>query len=77
MEDAKTIVNTMSKYKNAFVDIMMHEELHLGGYNENPFINGLVTFFAFVGLGILPCIKLFIIVVVPYLISFIFYTKPE
>lgn len=48
----------MSKYKNAFVDIMMHEELHLGGYNENPFINGLVTFFAFVGLGILPCFKL-------------------
>ncbi|KAM3141855.1 hypothetical protein pb186bvf_005941 [Paramecium bursaria] len=69
LEDAKTIVNTMSKYKNAFVDIMMHEELHLGGYNENPFINGLVTFFAFVGLGILP--------LVPYLISFIFYTKTE
>ena len=48
----------MSKYKDAFVDIMMHEELHLGGYNENPCINGVVTFFAFVFLGILPCKKL-------------------
>lgn len=54
-EDAKKIINTISKYKDAWVSIMMVEELELGGAEENPFKNALVTFVAFVLFGLVPC----------------------
>ncbi|OQS03203.1 hypothetical protein THRCLA_04498 [Thraustotheca clavata] len=55
-EDANLVVNTLSKYKEAFVDIMMVEELHLMPVDddENPFMGGLVTFGSFVLFGSVP-----------------------
>jgi len=44
----------MSKYKEAWVNIMMIEELELGGSEENPIKNALVTFVAFILFGLVP-----------------------
>jgi VIT1/CCC1 family predicted Fe2+/Mn2+ transporter len=40
--------------KQAFVNIMMLEELGLVVDDSNPMINGLITFIAFVVMGFLP-----------------------
>lgn len=53
-EDAEKIMNIISKHKDAFVDIMMLEELELGGAEENPVKNAIVTFVAFVLFGLVP-----------------------
>ncbi|RHY90972.1 hypothetical protein DYB26_009368, partial [Aphanomyces astaci] len=55
-EDAKLVVNTLAKYKEAFIDIMMVEELNLMPVDEddNPVIGGLVTFGSFVLFGAVP-----------------------
>lgn len=53
-EDAEKIMNIISKHKDAFIDIMMLEELELGGAEENPFMNALVTFIAFILFGLVP-----------------------
>jgi hypothetical protein len=60
IDDAIKITETLSKYKSAWVDVMMVEELGLSSEDENPIKNGLVTFLAFVLFGIVPC-RLFII----------------
>ena len=47
-EDATIIIETMSKYEDIFVDVMMVEELGLmPPEEESSFMNGLVTFVAF------------------------------
>ncbi|KDO25654.1 hypothetical protein SPRG_08953 [Saprolegnia parasitica CBS 223.65] len=58
-EDAKIVVDTLSKYKEAFVDIMMVEELKLMPVDddENPFIGGLITFGSFVLFGAVPLLS--------------------
>ncbi len=62
-EDAKIIIDTMAKYENIFVDVMMVEELGLmpPDEEESSFMNGLVTFIAFSLFGFVPLI--------PYLIG--------
>jgi len=54
--DARTIVTTMAKYKDSFVDMMMVEELGLlpPEHGIAPWKNGLVTFTAFVVFGAIP-----------------------
>lgn len=47
-------MNIISRHKDAFIDIMMLEELELGGAEENPFMNALVTFLAFILFGLVP-----------------------
>lgn len=59
-KDAQIIINTISKYKEAFVSIMMIEELELGGAEESPLKNALVTFVAFILFGLVPS-KIFLI----------------
>lgn len=44
----------MSKYKEAWINIMMIEELELGGTEENPIKNALVTFISFILFGLVP-----------------------
>ncbi|KAG9404848.1 hypothetical protein AC1031_005060 [Aphanomyces cochlioides] len=58
-EDAKLVVNTLSKYKEAFIDIMMVEELNLMPVDEddNPIIGGLVTFGSFMLFGSVPLLS--------------------
>ena len=55
-EDAKTILTTMIKYKDLFVDHMMILELGLQSpdEHEHPAKNGLVTFGSFVLFGSVP-----------------------
>ena len=45
----------MSKHKEAFIDIMMLEELEIGGTEENALMNAIVTFVAFTLFGLVPC----------------------
>ncbi|KDO25655.1 hypothetical protein SPRG_08954 [Saprolegnia parasitica CBS 223.65] len=58
-KDAKLVVDTLSKYKEAFVDIMMVEELHLMPVDEDddPLMGGLVTFGSFVLFGSVPLLS--------------------
>mmetsp|Transcript_9580 Transcript_9580/g.1518 ORF Transcript_9580/g.1518 Transcript_9580/m.1518 type:complete len:125 (-) Transcript_9580:174-548(-) len=53
-EDAKSMVNILAKNEEAWVDIMMVEELGLITDDENPMKNAFVTFFAFCIFGIIP-----------------------
>ncbi|KAF0685121.1 Aste57867_22946 [Aphanomyces stellatus] len=58
-EDATQVVEILSKYKEAFIDIMMVEELKLMPVDEddNPLIGGLVTFASFVLFGAVPLLS--------------------
>ena len=57
-EDATTIVTTMAKYKEQFIDMMVVEELGLlpADSGTSPAMNGAVTFGAFVVLGAIPLV---------------------
>lgn len=53
-EDSKTLTNIISKYKKAWVDIMMVEELGIIENDDSPLKNALVTFFSFATFGFVP-----------------------
>lgn len=55
--DAETITKIFAKYKDAWLDIMMLEELEieLAGDKESPIKNALITFLAFELFGLVPC----------------------
>ncbi len=53
-EDAKNVVEILSKHEKPWVDIMMVEELGLVENNESPIKNALVTFTSFVVFGSIP-----------------------
>eukprot|EP01025_Chloroclados_australasicus_P011996 TRINITY_DN15440_c0_g1_i2.p1 TRINITY_DN15440_c0_g1~~TRINITY_DN15440_c0_g1_i2.p1 ORF type:complete len:324 (-),score=37.74 TRINITY_DN15440_c0_g1_i2:446-1417(-) len=57
-QDARDMINIMSKYRNVFVKTMMMEELGLltPEEDENPAKNGLVMFVAFCIFGSVPLI---------------------
>lgn len=56
--EANSMLTTMSNYKDLFVDHMMVLELDLmpPSDNQNPYKNGLVTFFSFLFFGSIPLI---------------------
>ena len=58
-EDAETVIEVMSKYKNFFLDVMMVEELGLmpPDDDDSPAKNGLVTFASFVIFGFIPLLS--------------------
>lgn len=64
-EDSKLITNILSKKENsdAWVDIMMIEELGIIVEEENPLWNALVTFIAFSCFGLMP--------ILPYIVGHI------
>lgn len=55
-KDAEIVVRTMAKYEDFFVDQMMTDELEMRVPDEddNPWLDGLVTFCSFVFFGIFP-----------------------
>lgn len=57
-EDATSVITTLAKYKNFFLDLMMVEELGLMPPDESdsPAKNGLVTFCSFALFGFVPVI---------------------
>ena len=52
--DATVAVDTLAKYPKAWVDIIMIEEIGLFDSNQSPLKNGLVSFFSFILLGLIP-----------------------
>lgn len=64
-EDARLVIHTLAKYKEAFIDIMMVEELNLMPIDEdsNPMMGGMITFASFMIFGSVPML--------PYLINLI------
>lgn len=58
-EDAELVIKTMAKYEDFFVDVMMLEELELvvPADDENPWVDGAVTFSAFVVFGLVPLLS--------------------
>lgn len=55
-DDAKTLVDIISKNKETWVDIMMVEELGIIQEEESPLKNALVTFAAFLVFGFIPVV---------------------
>lgn len=55
-EDATSMVAVLSKYREAFIDVMMVEELGILQETESPLKNALVTFFSFGIFGVVPLI---------------------
>jgi vacuolar iron transporter family protein len=53
-EDAKQMCDILEKNKEAWIDIMMVEELGLIPDDENPAKNALVTFISFCLFGAVP-----------------------
>jgi VIT1/CCC1 family predicted Fe2+/Mn2+ transporter len=55
-DKAETVIKTMAKYKEFFIDIMMIEELALKvpSPDDNPYKEGLVTFVSFLVFGLMP-----------------------
>ena len=53
-KDATTIITTLFKKKDAFVDAMMVDELGIHQDDESPLRNALVTFASFVVFGFIP-----------------------
>eukprot|EP00985_Skeletonema_marinoi_P003260 scaffold1365_cov68-Skeletonema_marinoi.AAC.1 len=64
-EDAVTVINTMAKYKDFFVDVMMAEELQLQVPEEDHKVEsmkeGVAMFCAFASFGSLPLLGYVII----------------
>ncbi|TMW66826.1 hypothetical protein Poli38472_011942 [Pythium oligandrum] len=58
-EDATLVVHTLAKYKEAFIDIMMVEELNLMPIDEDdsPLTGGIVTFASFMIFGVIPLLS--------------------
>ncbi|KAJ0399109.1 hypothetical protein ATCC90586_009360 [Pythium insidiosum] len=64
-DDAQLVVRTLAKYKEAFIDIMMVEELNLMPVDDDdsPLMGGVVTFGSFMLFGVVPLL--------PYLVNLI------
>mmetsp|Transcript_20348 Transcript_20348/g.36193 ORF Transcript_20348/g.36193 Transcript_20348/m.36193 type:complete len:299 (+) Transcript_20348:90-986(+) len=56
LEKADVVVKTMAKYRDFFIDVMMAEELKLKVPDEddNPYMDGFITFASFLIFGTLP-----------------------
>jgi VIT1/CCC1 family predicted Fe2+/Mn2+ transporter len=58
-DDARSIVYTLAKYKEAFIDIMMVEELNLMPVDDDdsPLTGGVITFVSFMIFGVVPLLS--------------------
>jgi len=69
-EDAKTMVNIISRNEKTWVDIMMVEELGIIESEESPINNAVATFFSFAFFGFVPLLahvlSLFIVAMRPH-----------
>ncbi len=66
LEDAQTVVDIISRHKEAWVDIMMTEELGIVASEESPLMNAVVTFLSFAGFGFVPLIAYVLARVLPF-----------
>mmetsp|Transcript_22961 Transcript_22961/g.44729 ORF Transcript_22961/g.44729 Transcript_22961/m.44729 type:complete len:147 (-) Transcript_22961:356-796(-) len=64
-KDAELVIKTLAKYKDAFIDIMMVEELGMNPHDdENAVVGGLVTFCSFVLFGSVPLLS-YLVALIP------------
>ncbi|MHA1713753.1 MAG: VIT1/CCC1 transporter family protein [Candidatus Ranarchaeia archaeon] len=56
-KDAHTMVDILSKYKEAWINVMMVEELGIINENDSPVKNAVATFVAFACFGFIPLIS--------------------
>ncbi|RLN58357.1 hypothetical protein BBJ29_004527 [Phytophthora kernoviae] len=58
-DDALLVVHTLAKYKEAFIDIMMIEELNLMPVDDDdsPLTGGIITFVSFMLFGVIPLLS--------------------
>jgi len=73
-EEARQIVDIISKHKKAWVDIMMVEELGIIESDESPLKNALVTFVSFALFGFLPLLAYVLAYYIPALRVHTFFT---
>ena len=66
-EDARKVVDLLSKNKEAWVDIMMIEELGIVTSDESPMKNALVTFFSFGLFGLVPLLAYVAVELMPFM----------
>lgn len=66
-EDAQSIVEIMSKHRDAFIDIMMVEELGILQSDDSPVKNGIITFLSFVIFGFIPLFSYVVAAVLPFI----------
>jgi len=70
--DAITMVDTLSKHKDTFVDVLMVEELGILENTDSPMKNALATFLSFFVFGFIPLIAYVLAIFVPGLKSIAF-----
>jgi vacuolar iron transporter family protein len=70
--DAEKMVETISKHKNAWLDIMMVEELGMIEPTQSPLKNSLVTFGSFCVFGFVPVLAYVVSKVIPAIKPFAF-----
>jgi len=74
-EDARIMSQTLAKNKEAWVAVMMVEELGIIEENDDPLKNGLVTFFSFVFFGSFPLIPFLIGLSIEAKVTSLFYSS--
>ena len=73
-EDARQITEILSKHKEAWVDVMMKEELGIIEDDESPLKNALVTFISFGIFGFIPLLTYVAANFVPSIVPYTFIT---
>lgn len=68
-EDAKSMVDILARNKEAWIDVMMAEELGIVESDESPINNAIVTFFSFLIFGFIPLIAFVSSTFIPGLIN--------
>jgi VIT1/CCC1 family predicted Fe2+/Mn2+ transporter len=66
-QDAETVVDILSKHREAWVSIMMVEELGIVESDESPLRNAFVTFLSFAVFGFVPLLAYVVLRFVPAL----------
>ncbi len=64
-EDARAIVEIIARHREAWVDVMMVEELGILASDESPMNNALVTFFSFGLFGLVPLLSYVVVRLIP------------
>ena len=54
------MVDTLSKHKDVWVEVMMIEELGINDFEHSPLKNSMVTFISFVLFGLIPLLPFII-----------------
>lgn len=72
-EDAESMATIISKYQDAWVDVMMVEELGIIENKESPIKNAIVTFFSFAIFGLVPLLSYVVATYIPFIQENTFY----